>query len=176
MSKNQQNQQISGNNNIQVGGDYIVTEKVVRRNVIAVDYDRHISDQQAKAILDKIKEIGMKNPSKNFYGKLHKLLQDRYNVDSFHHIPKEQFDDAMEFLSKYNASVVRKTLRTLDNATYRKEQYAAIHARAHQLHIGHNELYAIINARLGHKKQYTSLTELSDSALRIIYLYFINKK
>ncbi len=169
-------QKIIGNNNIQVGGDYVTTEKIVKKISIVPNYDIHISDQQAKAISDKIKEIGQKNPTKNFYSKLYGLLKKRYNVDSYHLIPKEQFEDAMESLSKYNASVVRKTLKNLDNSTYRKEYYKAIHAKANQLNIGHDELYAIINSRLNHKTQYNSLTELSDTALRSIYLYFIGKK
>ena len=168
-------QEITGNNNIQVGRDYIVTTKVVKKNVIIPDYTIHISVQQAYAISNKIKEIASKNPSKNFYSKLYNLLKERYKVDSYKLIPKEYFDDAREYLSKYNASVIRKTLKNIDNKTYRKEQYKAIHAKANELHIDHDELYAIINSYLNHKEQYKSLTELSDTALHKIYLYFINK-
>ena len=168
-------QTISGNNNIQVAGDYIVTEKIVKRTKATPDYNIHISDQQAKAIADKVKEIATKNPNQNLFRKLYGLLKDRYGVASYHFIPKEQFEDAMKYLSKYNAAVVRKGLREVDKKTYRKEQYQAIHAKATELHISHDELYAIINAYLKHKNQYQSLTQLSDFALRKVYLYFINK-
>jgi len=85
-------QEIKGNNNIQVAGDFIKTEKVVRKIEVIHNPDEHISDAQAKEIQDRIKKIAYErigekeSKYKSAYASAYKSLYDRYHTSYFQRV------------------------------------------------------------------------------------------
>jgi hypothetical protein len=172
-------QEIIGNKNIQVTGDYITTQRVVKRVEIKPDYDVHISEFQCKQIHDKVDEIVKMITSddsekkKSAYPQVWGSIKKRFNVASYRCISKGQFDEVMAWLQKEIASKYRKMLRKSDNDEWRKQYYKSIHARANQLGLNIHD-YAMDVLEL--KKPISSLTKLSDTRLKKLYMKLYNKR
>jgi len=167
-------QKINGSNNIQVGGDYINTERVVKKIEVVYDKDEHITDAQAKEIKDRIQKIAESRAkeSKYSFGQAYNALYERYNITSYKLLPKGEYNNAIKWLDKQIA-IYRPNLKKVDNEQYRKDMYKSIHARANQLGIN---IHDFAFTSLGLKKPISSLTELNDMRLKNLYIKLFNKK
>ncbi|EOA54211.1 hypothetical protein HMPREF1214_04175 [Bacteroides sp. HPS0048] len=170
------NQDINGNNNIQVAGDYIKTEKVVKTTQVIHNPDEHITDAQAKEIRDKVKKVaeemaGERKYSSSPYGAVYTALYNRYKITKYTLLPKDKYEDAIKWLDKQIA-IYRPKLKNVDPEQYRKDMYKSIHARANQLHINIHEYAANV---LELKKPISSLKELSDTRLKKVYTKLFSK-
>jgi len=170
-------QKISGNNNIQVGGDFIKTEKLVKTTQVIHNPDEHITDAQAKEISDKVKKLaeGMLGDSKGKqqpYGKAYTSLYNRFNITSYKLLPKNKFEDAIKWLEKQIA-IYRPKLKNVDAEQWRKDMYKSIHARSNQLSINIHD-FAMTTLEL--KKPIASLKELSDTRLKKLYEKLFSKR
>ncbi|MDR2130989.1 MAG: hypothetical protein LBP56_07495 [Odoribacteraceae bacterium] len=161
------NQKIEGNNNIQVAGDFIKTEKLITRTQVVHDPGLHINDAQAKEIKDRVKKIAesRSEESKYSFGQAYNALYKKYSITSYKLLQKDQYEDAIKWLDRQIA-IYRPKLKNADNERYRKDMYKAIHARANQVGIDIHE-FAVTS--LGLKKPLSSLTELSDARLNKLY-------
>lgn len=170
------NQDVNGNNNIQVAGDYIKTEKIVRTTQVIHNPDEHITDAEAKEIRDRVKKIaeemaGVRKYSSPPYGVVYTTLYNRYQITKYTLLPKDKYEDAIKWLDKQIA-IYRPKLRNVDPEQYRKDMYKSIYARANQLHIDIHE-FAITALDL--KKPISSLKELSDTRLKKLYSKLFSK-
>lgn len=173
------NQSIKGNNSIQIGinqGTIIKTEKITRRNEIKINPDIHISELQAKQIkdlIDKIVDINFlagKKPKSKLYPETWNSLYSHFNITSYKAMPKELFDEVMNWLNKQIAYIHRPKLRKGNNDEWRKQLYGAIYAKSqNELKFTKEELYKFACEKLEIKKQITSLTDLSDTRLKKLY-------
>lgn len=165
------NQNINGNNNIQVAGDFIKTDKIIKTTQVIYDSNEYISDSQAKEIRDKVQKIaearaGEKRYSSPPYGVVYAALYNRYKITKYTLLPKDKYEDAIKWLNKQIARY-RHLLKKTDNTRYLKEMYTSIHARAKELNISNIHEYATMALEL--KKPISSLKELSDTRLRKLY-------
>lgn len=170
------NQDINGNNNIQVAGDYIKTEKIVRTTQVVHNPDEHITDAQAKEVRDKIMKLaeemsGDKKYSPSPYKAAYKALYNKYKITKYTLLPKDKYEDAMKWLDKQIA-IYRPKLKNVDREQYRKDMYKSIHARANQLHI---DIHEFAETALELKKPISSLKELSDTRLKKLYSKLFSK-
>lgn len=168
------NQKIEGNGNVQVGGDLIKTEKVIRRTDVLYDKDEYISDSQAKEIRDRIEKIA-KSKSKedsSSYSKAYKSLYNKFNITKYSLLPKNEYEKAIKWLDK-QVAINRPKLKNVDLDQWRKDMYRAIHARSNQLKIDiHDFAFDVLEL----KKPITSLKELSDLRLKKLHTKLFNKK
>jgi len=172
-------QEIKGNNNIQVGGNYITTNKYSPKTVIVPNPDIHISDSQAKEIKDKIHSVA-NIISKNDYEKtknirsLYNGLYKRLDITSYKLIPISQFDVAIKYLNKIK--VISQPKEGALSEAGRLDKYKAIHAKANQLKMSKIDLVIFINEIIQLKTQVTSLKELSNKNLILVYNKIMHKK
>lgn len=172
-------QSIIGNNNIQVSGNLTinVAENKPRptRTNFTPDYNIHISEANAKAISDKIHTMAKQIADPSYYRVLFGKLNNHFKINTYRALPKGLFNDAMHYLDVIDHTQIQPKLRKTNVEEWRKSKYAAIHAKANSLGWSHEDLYSTINQYLAHKNQYTSLKELSDTALKKVYEYIIRK-
>jgi hypothetical protein len=158
-------QKIEGNNNIQVAGDWIKTEKIVKTTEVIYHPDNYISDTQAKEIRDRVqklaKELSGDTKSKFPYATAYKRLYDQYHITKYTLLPKELYDKAVKWLDKQIA-MNRPKLKNSDYEEYIKDMYKVIHTRARQVE---KDVHEFAYTSLGLKKPITSITELSDKQL-----------
>jgi hypothetical protein len=169
-------QEITGNHNIQIAGDFIKTEKIVRKTEIIHNADEFITDSQAKEIRDRVKKIAEERAGENRftsapYGLVYNSLYNRYKITKYQLLPKEKYNDAIKWLDKQIA-IYRSKLKNVDNEQYRKDMYKSIHARANQLGV---DIHSFAEHTLELKKPLSSLTELSDMRLKKLYSKLFNK-
>lgn len=169
MGKTQQT--IIGNNNIQIAGD-VKTEKIVHKTEVIYDKDLHITDEQAKTIQEKIHKIAQeKTNDPKAYAMSYGAFKKHFRVTSYKTLPKEKYDEAIEWLNKQIA-MNRKGLRKNDPEQWRKDMYKSIHARANELNI---DIHSYATDVLQTKKPIISLTELSDTRLKKLYEKLFNQ-
>lgn len=164
-------QNINGDNNIQVAGDFIKTDKVIKKTHVIYDPREHISDSQAKEIRDRVQKIaeervGEKRYSSPPYGVVYAALYNRYKITKYTLLPKDKYEDAIKWLDKQIA-IYRPLLKKTNNEQYRKDMYTSIYSRTKQLNIPNIHEYATIVLEL--KKPISSLKELSDTRLKKLY-------
>jgi len=158
-------QSITGNNNIQVGGD-IKTEKIIHRTEVVYDKDIHISAEQALDIRDHIQKLASElSGNRNGFSLAYNSFYRHFKITSYKTLPKEQFDEAIEWLNKQIA-INRNKLKKNNPEQWRKDMYKSIHARANQLGI---DIHNLANDVFHPKKQIISLSELSDLRLKKLY-------
>lgn len=174
-------QKIKGNNNIQVAGDYIKTEKInpPKINVIH-NPEQHINSEQALKIRDKIDEIvsmlASDGSSKaTHYKKEYRALYNAFGIHKYDVLPKDRFDEAMKWFQKRIAFHGRKTLRKTDTSEWRKQLYTAINARARELGMNKEDIYVFAEKSLDLKKPLLSLKDLSDTRLKKLYTKIFSK-
>ena len=175
--------EIKGNNNIIAGRDVIKADKIVNRFVNKTEVihnpDEHISPAQAREIQEKVSELATsveKEKQAKEFQRIYGLLKSKFKVPKYDLIPKEQFDDAMKFLCKFNASTYRKSLRRTDNESWKKKTRSDIRARASKLGMSREEFYEYVERVLELKNPILSITELSDTRLKKLYDKIFNKK
>ncbi|HPA21320.1 MAG TPA: toll/interleukin-1 receptor domain-containing protein [Verrucomicrobiae bacterium] len=166
----------SGNRNVQVGRDYIRTEKHTTRNVIQPGPE-HITDEQAaqiKAMIDGLAEIdvaaGRPDSHGKWYSRLYRMFPCR---NSYHLIYREDFPAVMADLRR-EAVKARPKLRRTNNQEWRRRHTRAIWARARRLGLSHDKVHQLATERLGLKKALRSLNELGEQNLERFYRIIMN--
>lgn len=182
-------QKSKGNNSIQVGinqGTIIKTQKITKKNEVVSNPEIHISQEQAKQILDKINEIveinekaGLfKSPKDKgvFFSQTWTSLKNKFNVTSYHLLPKEKFDEVMIWLKKQIAYEHRPKMRRGNNQEWKNSMYSAIYAKAQKdLGMDKARLYQFAYEHLNLKQPISSLKELSDTRLNKLYKFIISR-
>lgn len=182
-------QKSKGNNSIQIGinqGTIIKTQKVTKKNEVVTNPEIHISQEQAKQILDKINEIveinekaGLFKSTKDkgiFFSQTWTSLKNKFNVTSYHLLPKERFDEVMTWLKKQIAYEHRPKMRKGNNQEWKKSIYTAIYAKAQkELGMDKEGIYQIAYEHLNLKQPISSLKELSDTRLNKLYKFIISR-
>lgn len=188
-SKNKEQVQIkvtqksNGNNNLQIGvnqGTVIKTERVTKKNEVIINPKIHITQEQAKQIYDSVNEIVEINEKAGkfktsadkgmFFAQTWTSFKNRFNVTSYHLLPKEKFNEALSWLKKQIAYKHRPKLRKVNNAEWKKAVYGAIYAKAqNELRMDKLALYEFASEKLKLKFPITSLKELSDARLKKLY-------
>lgn len=177
------NQKSKGNHNLQVGvnqGTIIKTEKLVKKNEVVTNPDIHITQEQAKQILDNIKKIveineqagKFKDPNDKgkFFSQTWTSFKNRFNVTSYHLLSKDKFEDALTWLQKQIAFDHRPKLRQGNNPQWKKDIYGAIYAKAqNELCLNKQGLYQFAFDKLKLKAPISSLKDLSDTRLNKLY-------
>lgn len=182
-------QKSNGNHNIQVGvnqGTIIKTDKVVKKNEVVTNPEVHISQEQAKQILDTVNKIveineqaGKFNNPKDkgkYFSQTWTSFKNKFSVTSYHLLPKEKFEEAINWLQKQIAFDHRPKLRKANNPQWKKDIYGAIYAKAqNDLHLDKEELYQFAFDKLKLKEHITSLKDLSDTRLNKLYKIIFSK-
>ena len=131
----------------------------------------HITPKQAATLQELVRKAanhdvaGGMSPSAAM-AKWWTALKRTHGVPTYREIPQELGDDAIAWM-KQQIARSRSKLRRADKQSWRNEHYAAIYARAGELGISKDELYAIVHDRLG--KRVGSLKQLGDQNLKKLY-------
>jgi Putative DNA-binding domain/ORF6C domain len=179
-AKGQKIQQIGQN-----FGKIINTDKV--QNVTEVIYEPtlHITDQQAKQIKDKVDEIVSINDKagkfktteskSKFYAKTWSDLKNKFSVTKYTLLPKEKFDNCLDWLQSQIAYKHRPKLRSQNNEEWKKQMYSSIYAKAqNDFKMDKIELYKYTQNKLKLDKPITSLKDLSDVKLKKLYQHIFS--
>jgi len=165
----QQKVHVTGRNNrVQVAArDIINTERHVRRSVITPD-ERHIDGTQKKKLNAVVADLADRLAGEDGtprFGAVHSMLQNKFRVGAFALIPKEKFDDVLNFLNQQRA-IHRSRLRHRNPAAYRQDFFRAIHAWRNELGWDKPRLHQFAIEKLGLKKPLVSLRELGSIQLK----------
>ncbi len=163
-------QTIMGNNNVQVAGDYITTQKIVRRVEVQHDPNLYITDEQAHRIKELVLDLAKDNPKISYQG-AYSMLYRRFKITKYSLLPRNKYEEATKWLRKQIA-IYRPALRKTNNEKYRNDMYKAIHARSRQLNINIHEYATTV---LETKTPVKSLKELSDTRLKKLYTKLFSK-
>lgn len=125
-------QRITGNGNIQVGGDYIRTEKHITKTKPEVKPgEEHITDEQAaklKEIVDdiaKVEAIAKKRPKS--YGAIWSMLNNYCNVPQYRLIKKNDYEKAVKFLIQWRGGLSATKTAMRHDPEWRDKRIKAIH-------------------------------------------------
>lgn len=168
---------IQGNNNIQAGRDVIMTQKHVTKSPPVVPQSQHITDSQAKQILDALNDLGKRDFEagkgdtyaswKSRFYKCPWLKSKDAGITSYKLVPAEQFDDAISWIQQQKA-MNRPALRRTQNDTWRNDHYTKIYAAAKTLQWGKSDIYSYAAEYLNLKKPITSLKDLGEQNLKAL--------
>jgi hypothetical protein len=162
---------ITGDHNVQVGGDININHKTVEVMPPAPRGPEHITDAQAFKLQELVAEavkidcLAGADRGKAFprwWGK----LKAKYKVPRYDLIPCHLGDEAISFLQQEIAKLFPK-VRRRDNATWRKKHYEGIYARSRELGRDKAWVYDLVEQRIG--KKVTSLTQLGEQDLDKLY-------
>lgn len=182
-------QESKGNNNVQIGinqGTIIKTEKITKRNEVVPNPETDITQEQAKQILEAVNKIvelnektgKFKTPKDKglCFSQTWTAFKNKFNVTSYHLLPKEKFEEAIDWLKKQIAYEHRPKLRKNNNQEWKKEMFKAIYAKAQNDYGMDKEgLYQFVQSKLNLKSPISSLKDLSDVRLNKVYkLLFSN--
>lgn len=176
-------QQLSGSKNIQVGinnGNIIHTDRIINKTNVIYDPTTHISPAQAQQPKEKVAEVAKvkamaepDNPAP--YAKIYNALYRHFGIQKYDVLPKERFNEAIQWLSKQTAFRYRPKLRKTNNDEFRKQLYKSIHAKATELGWDGDTLHRAAETILNLKQSLSSLKELSDTRLKKLYDYLFSK-
>ena len=156
-----------GNNVSVAGRDVIHIERLIRRTGIAPN-ERHVTAEQRDQIRLLIGELAARfageDGEPNFAAG-HRMLQREFNVISYALLPRDRFEEAMQFLKTHRAAF-RSRLRRRNPAAYATDLYRAIFSRAGELGWEREQVYTFAMEKLGLKKPVTSLKELGPNQLK----------
>lgn len=163
-----QHVEVSGvRNRVSVAGrDVINTERVVRRSSITPD-ERHISSEQRDAVRAMIREIAARlagDDGQPNYAAGHRLIQRRFGVASYLLLPRDRFEEAMQFLKQHRA-MRRSRLRRQNPSAYASDLHRAVFSRAGELGWSREMVYEFAQKKLGLKRALRSLRELGPQQL-----------
>jgi len=169
-------QSISGNGNIQAGGDINVNTKKVQRTVVQPG-PAQISEQTAFKLSELVKnavkiECVAGGETAKCFKKWWSKIGRRYKVTSYKMIPREFADDAIAFMQQEVAKL-RPKLRRRDNEAWRNSLYKGLWARARQMGMDKPAVYALCAEKIG--KTVTSLTALGERDLQKLYGIIISR-
>lgn len=161
-------QSIVGNGNVQVGGDYVKTERHVVRPKIEVN-ENHISEEtahQLQLLITKLveREVAAGSTREKAYAHWQQALKIKFKVTSYRLIPVERGDEAVSWLRQQKARNNSK-IRRNNPAMFRNDHLGGIHAKIRELGMTKPELYAFSTERLSLRRPLTSLTQLGEQNL-----------
>jgi hypothetical protein len=162
------NQSIRGNGNVQVGGDYVQTERHVVRPQIEIN-ESHITEDtayQLQQLVTKLveREIAAGTAREKAYAHWQHALKNKFRVASYRRIPRERGEEAISWLRQQKARNNSK-LRRNNPTMFRNDHLGGIHAKIRELGMSKPELYVFAQERLGLAKPLTSLTQLGERNL-----------
>jgi len=163
-------QSVSGHNNVVAGRDLYINKREVTRVSVTPGPD-HITEDQAKRLKDLVDEIAKieidrgTNPGRA-YPSLWSQVNKRFQVTSFHLIPKALGEDAIKWLQQRRA-MLRPKQRRSNPSAWRNQLYKSIWARAHELGMSDGDVYSLVRKRLG--LHVVSLTRLGEKNLNRLY-------
>lgn len=165
----EQHVQVRGHGNrVQVAGhDLITTERIVRRNTITPD-DRHLTVEQRDRVRGLLSELAARLGGRNERGGIaaaHAMLQRRFQVTSYLLIPRQRYEEVLNFLRQQRA-IHRSRLRHRDPVAYANDLYRAIFAGARELGWSGDHVYRFATEKLGLKAAVTSLKALGPIQLK----------
>lgn len=174
-------QNVSGQGNITAGRDLnILTERIVKKTVVQTDPGgKHISNATARKVqelvneyidLHKTAEKDPKRAAQRIWGGLKK----EFNVTSYKEISAEDSEKTVQWVHAQIA-MARPKIRRKAPEEWRKSFYKPIYARANELNITKEELYAIAQDRLSLKKPVTSLKDLTQQNLKRLHQIMISE-
>lgn len=166
-----QNVRVVGQGNkVQVaGGDIVIAERHVQRNVITPGEPHITADQRAKlsALIAQVAERLAGEDGKPRFGAVHAILQRRFSVSSYLLLPADNFDAAVSFLMQQRA-VYRSRLWRRNPLVYERDFLRTIHARRVELGWIKPQLYKFAVEKLGLKYPLMSLTQLGPIQLKTL--------
>lgn len=125
-------QSINGDKNIQIGGDIHINSHIKRVTQYSPGPD-DITGEQANDLKDKVNEIvDLEQKTKKkpkTYGAVWNALNRKMGVTYYREIKKDQFEQAMLYLSQW-AGRLKRGLKRTDEDDWRKETQRAIFAAA----------------------------------------------
>ncbi|HRR07341.1 MAG TPA: ORF6C domain-containing protein, partial [Rhodothermales bacterium] len=168
-------------------GKIINTDKVTNVTEVVYQPELHITDQEAKLIKDKIEEIvdindkaGKFKTAKSkssFFATTWQEFKNRFGVTKYTLIPKDKYQECLDWLQEQIARVHRPKLRKNNNEEWKKQNYGAIYAKSKQIGMEKQDLYNFAYEKLELKEPINSLKELSDVRLKKLYqILFSTKK
>jgi len=172
------NQTISGNENVVAGRDVVITEKVIKRNVIAPS-DNDIKSYQQYEIQQRIYELADRDVTagKGEVGSRRRHwfseFKRKFKLASYKTLNQEQYPKAIQWLKEQKA-IKRKSLRRKDNVTWRNDHYAAIFARGRQLGYSKSGVHSFAEEKLG--ITVNSLKDLGERSLKKLYNIIMSQK
>lgn len=157
--------------------------KTVNRPIVQPT-EIHITQEQASVIKklindmvdinDKAGKYKTTEQKSKAYQNFWSSFKNKFNITSYHLLPKEKFTEAETWLHK-QVALQRPKLRRANNPEWRKEIYTSIYARIKSLSIAKDELYDIAFQKLNLKMPISSLTELNDTNLKKLYQIIYSK-
>lgn len=157
---------VGRSNKVQVAaGDIVVTERHVRRAAITPD-ERHLSVAQRDRIRAVAAELGYRltGGAPGGSAAVHRMLQRRFDVVSYLLIPRERYDDALNFLRQQRA-IHRSRLRRGDPVTYRNDLIRSIFAGARELGWNRDRVHGFAEDKLALNEPLVSLKDLGPVQL-----------
>lgn len=152
------------------GRDLINTRRVIRRTGITPN-ERHVTPEQRDQIRALIGELAARfahdDGTPNF-AVGHRMLQQEFNVISYVLLPRDRFEEAMDFLKRQRAAN-RWRLRRRNPAAYATDLYRAVFSRASALGWDRARVYAFAVEKLSLKKPITSLRQLGVKQVRFLF-------
>lgn len=166
---------VRGNRNIVAGDNNIINNfsapPVITRTVIVKTGDGVLTAEQKGAINKTIEDwAGKRNAvrrSRVEIAALRKAFNRYMSVNSYHEIHQEHFEKAMKWLRRQIGIINRMPGARRSSATWRKDRYRAIHARAGEYPDGELRFRRYAEERFG----CSSLKDLSDDELETVYNY-----
>jgi hypothetical protein len=152
---------------IQAGGNVNIAKKVTVRNEVVPD-ERHITEEQAawlKALAEELAPRLAGESGKPAYGAVYSRLTKRFGVTSYKLIPRDKFDDALQWFKEEKAKS-RSKLRRSDPEKLDKELYQKVWAKARELGWKKQDVYNFALEKLTLKRPISSLKQLGPYQLK----------
>ncbi|SOD17807.1 RNA-binding domain-containing protein [Pedobacter xixiisoli] len=161
-------------------GSIITTAKVQQITEVVYDKDMHITDEQAKQIKDKVEEIVSIHDSAGkfktstekgrFFATTWSGIKNRFNVTKYTLLPKDKFEECMQWLQSQIASRHRPILRKHNNQAWKNVMYSSIYAKSRSdWNMEKENLFDFAFNKLKLKTPISSLKDLSDANLKKLY-------
>ena len=164
----------TGERNFQAAGNLIVTEKHVTKSPPVVPQSHHITDGQAKTILELLRELGERDGAAgkgNTYGRWQAKFKERPwagpeadGITSYKLVAADEFEAAVTWIKQQKA-IGRPSLRRTQNPRWRNDHYGKIWKCAKKLGWSHDEVHRFAQEHLKISKPIESLTKLGERNL-----------
>lgn len=158
-----------GNRVLVAGRDVITAERFVQRSAITPD-DRHITADERRQICSLIAELAVRlaaDDGRPNFAAGHRMLQQRFEIASYVLLPREKFQEALDFLKQQRA-IHRSRLRRRNPLAYQSDLFRVIFAMAGELGWNRQEIYEFGAQKLRLKKPINSLKALGPNQLKTL--------
>jgi hypothetical protein len=174
-------QAVNGKGNMVAGRDLnIVTERVVKKTVVQTDPGgKHISNTTARKILELVNEYidiytAAEKDSQRAAKRIWSSLKKEFDVTTYKEISSDDSDRAIQWLHAQIA-MARPKIRRKAPERWKQSFYKPIYARANELGMSKEDLYAIAQTRLELKKPFGSLKDLTQKNLEKLHHIMIGE-